>query len=938
MDPNLSNMVIYMYRLVMGVCVLLGPAMQGMSMYQGDPSAGADDLPTSPGTPHCKLVWAMEGLQADCRALGLTSVPTDLPSATENLDLSSNRITFLHNDSFVGLPNLKILDISNNNMADIDEGAFRTLSNLEKITLEHNHLESIKDGVFKWNSKLSVLDFSYNRLARVPMNALHLLQYISVLDLAGNNIQLIDFTGFRSKNLSSLTLSHNDISIIQASDFDPLQNASIDYFSFVGNKISILPDGVFSALKHVQYLRFNRNLIEVFSIKPFLGMTSLKYLDLSYNNISIILPIDHRTTQNDTENLPPLIKIYLQENIIQSIPSGAFQGLDKLQELNIDQCHLRNLHNQSFTGLPALQTLNLMNNKLAVISSDPFLTLPQLKTLKLSLNKFKYFSPSYVKSDKLEALELSRCQIQAMSGEEWSLPALETLDLTQNSLEKLDTDIFKGLNNLKILKLSRNRITTMKNYAFRGLDHLQELDLSSMGHLGSFYSPFGTLGQLTVLDLSGTTFKPSSRTFAGLRSLLKLTLRSASITGQDLWESETNSPCLSNMPLLENLYLSHNSLDDMHPGTFGQLTKVRNLKVDNCAITALHPDVFLNMTSLLYLYIDHNNIKDLSPQHMEKLESLVGVTVHHNDIKLIDKNLFAKNPHLSFLYISNNAITWIAEGTILPKHYLDISNNPITCLCDLKWFRTWIDKSNITLGDASQTLCSQSSLASLIGKPLLSFQPAYVCGPNTALLVSTSLIIVAFIFGIVIAYQNRWWLSYKCFHLKLLVIGYDEMEDGREREDYEHDLTLIYDDHDEEWVKGTFKPGLQENLPHFDRIICGDDNLPLGMYYMDAIIYVIENSFKTVLVVSHHAVNNHNFINKLRQTFEQMNEEEVEKALLVFVDDIPDRQLPYLVRLFLSQNKPYLLWNEDKYGQRLFWDKFVKNMVVNKKMNDLLPI
>ena len=102
--------------------------------------------------------------------------------------------------------------------------------------------------------------------------------------------------------------------------------------------------------------------------------------------------------------------------------------------------------------------------------------------------------------------------------------------------------------------------------------------------------------------------------------------------------------------------------------------------------------------------------------------------------------------------------------------------------------------------------------------------------------------------------------------------------------------------------------------------------------------YVIENSFKIIVIVSSASVNDAHFLTQLQMVVEHMNEVQLEKVVIVFREDIPNNQLPYLVRLFLSKNKPYFRWTDDEYRQRLFWKKLVKVLRANKKMSGLLPI
>ncbi|XP_071485245.1 toll-like receptor 13 [Diadema antillarum] len=166
------------------------------------------------------------------------------------------------------------------------------------------------------------------------------------------------------------------------------------------------------------------------------------------------------------------------------------------------------------------------------------------------------------------------------------------------------------------------------------------------------------------------------------------------------------------------------------------------------------------------------------------------------------------------------------------------------------------------------------------------------------------------------------------------------MEDAREHQDYRYDLNIIFPDEDEGWVLEEFMLAVQEHLPDFprNRIVCGDDDLPLGSTRFDAIDRVIENSFKNLVIVSNASVDDANYLMMLQMAVAHMNDIQLENVVMVFREDIPDNQLPYLVRLFLSKNKPYFQWSEERYQQMLFWERLAKTLTRNKKMNGVLPL
>ena len=64
---------------------------------------------------------------------------------------------------------------------------------------------------------------------------------------------------------------------------------------------------------------------------------------------------------------------------------------------------------------------------------------------------------------------------------------------------------------------------------------------------------------------------------------------------------------------------------------------------------------------------------------------------------------------------------------------------------------------------------------------------------------------------------------------------------------------------------------------------------------------------------------------------------ETDNLILVFREEIPDQELPHLVRLHLSGQGAYLSWEEDEEGQEYFWNKLKKHMNVNLRVNHMIP-
>lgn len=64
-----------------------------------------------------------------------------IPSETDELDLSDNSISFLPDAAFTSAITLTALDLSNNGLSELDINAFQGLASLRTLNLSHNNLK-----------------------------------------------------------------------------------------------------------------------------------------------------------------------------------------------------------------------------------------------------------------------------------------------------------------------------------------------------------------------------------------------------------------------------------------------------------------------------------------------------------------------------------------------------------------------------------------------------------------------------------------------------------------------------------------------------------------------------------------------------------------------------------------------------------------------------
>jgi len=146
----------------------------------------------------------------DCRNLGLTQVPTDIPSDTVELRLENNQITEIGPHAFQTASQLKRIDLSRNKLRNVSAQAFASnkkltalilfdnelltlpsltlagLSDLNMILLNKNNISCLSVDVFKHQNKLLLLSLYDNNLRTLPKNIFKKLTSLASIHLGSN--------------------------------------------------------------------------------------------------------------------------------------------------------------------------------------------------------------------------------------------------------------------------------------------------------------------------------------------------------------------------------------------------------------------------------------------------------------------------------------------------------------------------------------------------------------------------------------------------------------------------------------------------------------------------------------------------------------------------------------------------------------------------------
>ncbi|CAL8360908.1 unnamed protein product [Merluccius merluccius] len=209
-------------------------------------------------------------------------------------------------------------------------------------------------------------------------------------------------------------------------------------------------------------------------------------------------------------------------------------GYTTLISLDLSSNHITKVSPNALSRLRYLENLDLSDNSLESLSSRALSGLP-LAEVDLSYNSFQNFDMD-VFATKVNGepviVDLSHNQIRSISrgDRRGGVPLIQSLSLTANRLT--DVPALEGLP-LRYLNLDDNPISSIREGAFGQLKDLVHLSLSGMSGLREIQPHcFKGLQSLQVLDLSGN---PELKTlslaiFTGLDSLQELNLSNSGVT------------------------------------------------------------------------------------------------------------------------------------------------------------------------------------------------------------------------------------------------------------------------------------------------------------------------------------------------------------------------------------------------------------------------
>lgn len=518
-------------------------------------------------------------------------------------------------------------------------------STVSSFTLSSTRLSDIEDAAFAGTEeRLTTLDLSENKLRTFPTIALSRLKLLQWLSLKGNVIEEV-----RARDLSlGDTFSKGHHRILET---EGLERQGLRTLVLSDNRLSVVHDGVFCHLSHLESLDLAGNMITKVEGKPF--PSSLTSLSLSQNLLEVI-PVHSLSNLNNlrwlqlrgnlVKALPsswflPKKKIDildLSHNLLQKIPRGVFviqetsSSISSLSspltsfsstfsakdgeeeeddrcvsigDLHLDFNLIQDLDSDSLTNV-SIKRLSMSNNKLSSLPDDIFsgLLSKNLQALDLNFNDFSLFSPSLKRLQRITSLFLRGNELNFLPEDAFMAckDHLQSLDLSSNSFVKIPADSLRSTTRLLRLNLQDNLITRLEEGQLgKWSESLLSLSLSKNNLLWISSTSFRSTKNLKELRLSFNGLQdPSS-----LSALLPLrhTLVILELTSALHFPSFTSS-----LPASFDSGKRMNNYNRLHP--LSSLQGLEWLELDLNFLSFLPQDFIKNLSSLIHLDLEGNAI------------------------------------------------------------------------------------------------------------------------------------------------------------------------------------------------------------------------------------------------------------------------------------------------------------------------------------------
>ncbi|KAM8711437.1 hypothetical protein ACLKA7_000559 [Drosophila subpalustris] len=332
------------------------------------------------------------------------------------------------------------------------------------------------------------------------------------------------------------------------------------------------------------------------------------------------------------------------------------------------------------------------------------------------LSEFPSFSDVSIRN--IHLLKLSGNRFKEFPRQYSNITNLSHLNLSDNYIDKLDVDAFKGFEHLFSLSLANNSIASWAdinaNVSFKVATGLYSLNLRG-NRLSTFGFDNGLISNsIVTLDISSAHISTVNFSWADqLPKLLYLYMANNNlakvrqlIIPTTTWELDISNCSLQQINLssncLHSLKLSYNpamqlNFSDIHFYNLNWLDlsycnldridlrnmpDLRELRLRGNKLKSINANTFANNPELIYLHLSENELRVIEHEGFSSLKKLEFLNLTINKISQIDENLISGNTVLKDLFLSMNNIQKLPKIVSKSLRFLNLSGCNITTIED----------------------------------------------------------------------------------------------------------------------------------------------------------------------------------------------------------------------------------------------------------------
>ncbi|XP_033071809.1 toll-like receptor 3 isoform X2 [Trachypithecus francoisi] len=744
---------------------------------------------------------------------------------------------------------------------------------------------------------------------------LKLTQNLITLDLSHNGLSSTKLgTQVQLENLQELLLSNNKIQVLKSEELDILANSSLKKLELSSNQIKEFSPGCFHAIGRLLGLFLNNvqlgpSLTEKLCLE--LAHTSIRNLSLSNSQLS--------TTSNTTFlglKWTNLTMLDLSHNNLNVVGNDSFVWLPHLEYFFLEYNNIQRLFSHSLHGLFNVRYLNLKRSftkqsislaSLPKIDDFSFQWLTRLEHLNMEDNDISGIkSNMFTGLINLKYLSLSNSftSLQTLTNETFVSLAhspLHILNLTKNKISKIESGAFSWLGHLEVLDLGLNEIgQELTGQEWRGLEKIFEIYLSYNKYLQLTKNSFALVPSLQRLMLRRVALKnvdSSPSPFQRLRNLTILDLSNNNI-------ANINDDMLEGLEKLEILDLQHNNLARLwkHANPGG-------------------PVYFLKGLSHLHiLNLESNGFDEIPVEVFKDLYELKIIDLGLNNLNTLPASVFDNQVSLRSLNLQKNLITSVEKKVFGPAlrnlSNLDMRFNPFDCTCEsIAWFVNWINKTHANIPElSSHYLCNTPPHYHGFPVRLFDTSSCKDSAPFELFFMINTSILLIFIFVVLLIHFEGWRISFYWNVTVHRVLGFKEID--RQTEQFEYAAYIIHAHKDKDWVWEHFSSMEKEDQSL--KFCLEERDFEAGVFELEAIVNSIKRSRKIIFVITHHLLKDplcKRF--KVHHAVQQAIEQNLDSIILIFLEEIPDYKLNHALCLRRGMFKSRCILNWPVQKERI---------------------